>query len=288
MDSSDAATTREIDDGPGDDAGGPADWALSPSRASDFMSCPLKFRFRSIDRIPEPPSAAAARGTLVHGVLQRLFERPAAERTAQAATASIPALWAQMLAAHPELGGLPETVDEGSWLAAADLLINTYFRLEDPRRFEPEACELRLEVTVAETVRTRGFVDRLDVSPTGQLRVVDYKTGKAPRAAYADEALFQLKFYALMLYRLRGVVVTRLRLIYLGDGRLLEYDPDEAALISFERRVTALWTAIDTARSTGDFPPRRSKLCDWCSFRSLCPEFGGTPPPYPLATSAAT
>lgn len=284
MDISDAATTRELDDGPADTAAG-APWALSPSRANDFKSCPLKFRFRAIDRIPEPPSAAAARGTLVHAALQQLFELPAPQRTREAATGSIPALWAQMLADHPELAELPEVADEPAWLAAAEQLIGTYFRLEDPRGFQPEACELRLEVTVGQTVPTRGFVDRLDVSPDGRLRVVDYKTGKSPAAAWADEALFQLKFYALMLFRLRGVVVARLRLIYLGDGQLLEYDPDEEGLIAFERHISALWSTIDGARQTGDFPPRRSRLCDWCSFRPICPEFGGTPPPYPLAAT---
>src|ERR1700723_4413401 len=55
--------------------------SLSPSRAGDFMTCPLLYRFRVIDRLPEPPSPAAARGTLVHAVLEHLFNRPAPERT---------------------------------------------------------------------------------------------------------------------------------------------------------------------------------------------------------------
>lgn len=48
--------------------------SLSPSRASDFMQCPLLYRFRVIDRLPEKPSEAATRGTLVHSVLERLFD----------------------------------------------------------------------------------------------------------------------------------------------------------------------------------------------------------------------
>src|SRR5207244_9756631 len=59
--------------------------SLSPSRAADFMSCPLLYRFRVIDRLPEAPSAAAARGTLVHAVLERLFDEPAPGRTPAAA-----------------------------------------------------------------------------------------------------------------------------------------------------------------------------------------------------------
>ena len=50
--------------------------ALSPSRASDFMNCPLLYRFRVVDRLPEAPSPAATRGTVVHTVLERLFDLP--------------------------------------------------------------------------------------------------------------------------------------------------------------------------------------------------------------------
>ncbi len=58
--------------------------ALSPSRAGDFQQCPLLFRYRTVDRLPEPPSAAATLGTLVHAVLERLYDLPARERTVEA------------------------------------------------------------------------------------------------------------------------------------------------------------------------------------------------------------
>src|SRR5665648_317747 len=117
--------------------------ALSPSRASDFMQCPLLYRFRVIDKLPQVPSAAAARGTLVHAVLERL-------------------------------------------------------------------------------------VDRLDLTATGEMRVVDYKTGKAPSELFEGKALFQMKFYALVLWRLRGEVPRLLQLVYLGgdDPAIVRYSPD--------------------------------------------------------------
>lgn len=256
--------------------------ALSPSRAADFRSCPLKFRYRTIDRLPEPPSAAAARGTLVHAALERMFQAESAERTTERTTASLPDLWAEMLTARPELAGLPEVSDLPTWFEAAAALVRTYFTMEDPTGFQPEACELHLEATVGDGVPVRGIIDRVDVSPGGLIRIVDYKTGRSPAPAWADSALFQLKFYALMLYRLRGVVVARLRLIYLGNAQFLEYTPDEAGLLAFERTVETLWAAIRRATESGDFPPKRSRLCDWCAFKPFCPEFGGTPPPYPL------
>jgi len=255
--------------------------ALSASRAADFKTCPLMYRFRAIDKIPEPPSVPAVRGTLVHAVLERLYSLPAAERTEAAAVASLPELWSTLVEQRPELDGMVSEAELDAWFGAAGALLHTYFGLEDPTRLEPQACELRVEVDLADGVPARGFIDRLDVSPTGLVRVVDYKTGRSPADSYAGDVLFQLKFYALMLYRLRGVVATRLRLVYLGDAQLLEYAPDEAGLLSFERGVVALWRAIEQASATGVFPARRGRLCDWCSFQSICPEFGGTPPPYP-------
>ena len=72
--------------------------ALSPSRAADFKQCPLLYRFRVIDRLPSPTSAAAARGTLVHAVLERLFDLPAHERTPAAAAALVAPQWERLVA----------------------------------------------------------------------------------------------------------------------------------------------------------------------------------------------
>src|SRR5437763_173418 len=80
--------------------------SLSPSRAGDFMTCPLLYRFRVIDRIPERPSQAAVRGTLVHAVLEHLFDLPAAERTVGAALAMLGPQWERLLAGEPELAAM--------------------------------------------------------------------------------------------------------------------------------------------------------------------------------------
>ncbi len=255
--------------------------ALSPSRAGDFKTCPLLYRLRAVDRLPEPPSAAAARGTLVHSVLEQMFGRPAAERTPDLTAAQVLPVWQAMAAEYPPLADLVPDEELSSWLASAESLVRTYFRLEDPRNFDPESCELAIEIDVAGSVPLRGFVDRIDLARTGELRVVDYKTGRPPGPDFEAAALYQLKFYALMLFRLRGVVPTQLKLIYLADGLTLQYTPSETELVRFESAVTALWAAITAALRTGDFPARRSSMCQWCAHQALCPEFGGTPPPYP-------
>ena len=293
--------------------------SLSPSRAADFKTCPLLYRFRTIDRLPERPSLDQARGTLIHAVLEALFDLPAAERTPAAAAELVAPQWERLLASPDrgaELAGLFDPVDQDQ-LALPDLtepragaepvgaggvgddsgarwprtveelldsardLLGGYFAVEDPSRLEPAERESLVRAEIEGRLAIRGYIDRLAVSPAGELRVVDYKTGGAPREAFEARALFQLKFYALVLWRTRGVVPRVLRLLYLKDAEVCDFTPDADDLARFERTLLALWEAIERAKAERDFRPKPSRLCGWCSHQALCPAFGGTPPPYP-------
>lgn len=250
---------------------------LSPSRANDYLQCPLLFRFRVIDRLPEPPSAAAVRGTLVHAVLERLFDAPAGARTLEAASALLPECWDAVLAERPECAAVVDG-DTESWFAGAGALLATYFTLEDPNRLEPAERELVISVDLDEGFQLRGIVDRLDVAPDGAMRVVDYKTGRSPSPGFESGALFQMRFYALVLSRLRGRVPAMLQLVYLGDGTLLRHTPDETELAVTEQRVRAIWAGIRATAESGSWRPRRGPLCGWCAHQALCPAFGGVAP----------
>ncbi|WP_174186490.1 RecB family exonuclease [Nocardia barduliensis] len=255
--------------------------ALSPSRAMDFKQCPLKYRFRAIDRIPEQPSVHAVRGTVVHAVLEDLYGLPAAERVPERAEALAPSALARVRAERPEVAELITDERVDAFLGEVRALVRRYYKLEDPTRFEPESREARVEVELADGALLRGFVDRIDVAPSGALRVVDYKTGRAPGPTQETKALFQLKFYALVVLRTRGLVPAQLRLLYLAEEQILTYAPDEQELLRFERTLSALWAAILEAGRTGEFQPNPGWLCSYCDYKPLCPAFGGTPPPYP-------
>ncbi|SNU00690.1 putative RecB family exonuclease [Ruaniaceae bacterium KH17] len=256
--------------------------ALSASRAKDFKQCPLRFRYLMVDKLPEPPSSAAVRGTLVHAVLERIFDLPAAARDEGAAQELVGPQWDELAQKRPEVHELfAEAGDVDAFLSQARALVSNYFRLENPQRLDPTARERFVEVELGSGVLLRGFVDRIDTAPNGAVRVVDYKTGKAPSPRFTEEALFQMRFYALMLWRLDGVAPARLQLIYLGDGRTLTLDPHTDDLLAFEAELDQLWDRIEDAARREDFRPRKTPLCPWCSFQEFCPEFGGTIPPIP-------
>lgn len=263
--------------------------ALSPSRAADFKQCPLLFRFRTVDKLEGPPSPAAARGTLVHSVLEHLFELPAQERTPEAAVGLIPQRWDALVEERPELAAMieeAEDLDASTWVSDAARLVERWFDLEDPRWLEPAERELYVETEI-DGLTLRGYVDRLDVAPDGAMRVVDYKTGRSPGERFEGKALFQMKFYALVLWRQRGEIPKLLQLVYLGDGEIVRYAPDEHDLLGLERNIKAVWAAVVRAAETGDWRPKPSKLCGWCDFQEFCPEFGGTPPPLPTDAARA-
>jgi putative RecB family exonuclease len=248
---------------------------LSPSRASDFKTCPQLFKFRAIDRLPEPTTVYQARGTTAHLALQRLFDLPAEGRTPEVLFDLFRAAWAEVRI--EEFEGLFETVEqERAWgIESLELLAN-YFSIEDPTSFDPLDRELDM-LEDLEGMTIRGILDRMEETPDGRLVITDYKTGKAPPERYALPAFFALKIYALLIRRRLGRTPAEIQLIYLNGPTVYRIPVNDAQLDAMDRQLRALWSAIDKAIDQERFPPRVSRLCDWCSFQSICPAWADTP-----------
>lgn len=242
---------------------------LSPSRVNDFTNCPQLYKYRAILNLPEAISLDAERGKLVHAILEDLFEFPRPDRTVSSALSLLPEAWQKQLADKPELEAL--VTDQKEWMDRAESLLQTYFTLEDPSGFDSTYRELHLEKNFTDEIYLHGYVDRLDVAPTGEVRIVDYKTGKAPKPGWEEKALFQLRVYALLYWRNEGVLPKLLQLLYLGDGKTVKSSPNEKELEATERILKNIGDEILTAIETDFFPPKKSRLCDWCSFKNICP-----------------
>ena len=236
---------------------------------NDFTNCPQLYKYRAIDLLPEPPSIDAERGKLIHSVLEDIFELPSSERTFKSAVDLLPTSWSAQLEKTPELRAL--VLDEKEWMDRAQALLTNYFSLENPTTFESTYRELHLERDISDEIYLHGYVDRIDIAPTGEVRIVDYKTGKSPKPGWEEKALFQLRVYALLYWQNHGVLPRMLKLIYLGDVKTIESQPTEAQLASTEKNLNNIGSEILTAIQTGDFPTRKSKLCDWCFFKAICP-----------------
>jgi putative RecB family exonuclease len=254
----------------------PLPTTLSPSKISAFKHCPLQFRFSVIDRLPEPPSPAASKGTLVHRALELLMLRAPGDRTPASALADLERA-RQELAAHPEFADLDLTAEElDAFHADAAALLLRYFDIEDPAAVRPIGLELRLSVALG-GLNLRGVIDRLELDGDGELVVTDYKTGAVPGERAEQDRLGGVHFYSLLCERLFGRRPVRVQLMYLSAPEVLSIAPSEQSVTGMERRAMALWAAVERACAREDFRPNRSRLCDWCNFQAYCPAWGGDP-----------
>jgi putative RecB family exonuclease len=255
---------------------------LSPSSASDFKSCPQLFKYRSIDRLPEPVSAAAERGSLVHLVLERLFADEPAQRTLARAEELLLLVWEEHWGDDVGPSGSPDD-DDRAWLTAGRRLLHNYFKLEDPSRLNAERLEWRVGYELSD-MQLRGVIDRLEVHPDGAWTITDYKTGRVPGESREQTAFFGLRFYALVCWRAFGVLPRSIRLVYLSDPAVLTLNPHERMLLAFERQMTALGGAIRRAMERDDWRARPSPFCLSCPHQERCPAWaashslGDTPP----------
>jgi putative RecB family exonuclease len=256
----------------------PAPRSLSPSRVTSFTDCPFAFRLRAIDRLPEPPSPHAMKGTLVHKVLERLvWDHPACERTPAMATVELERAW-QELWTDPSFVELELNDEEvTTFREDAAVLVENYFVLEDPSRVRAVGVELCLEARL-DGLLLRGIIDRLDITEDGELVVVDYKTGTAPPERFERGKLVGVHLYALLCEQALGRAPARVQLMHLREPLTITAVPSPQTLRGQQRRTLAVWHAIERACERDDFQPRPSSLCRYCAFQAFCPAFGGAPP----------
>ncbi len=250
--------------------------SLSPSRVSSFTSCPMQFRFSSVQRLPEPPGVAATRGSVVHRALELLFELPNDDRTPDALSATLDRALEEY-ATDPDYVGLQlDDAGEASFRKDCDKLIEKYFQMEDPTRIRDIGLEVRMAAEVG-SLELRGIIDRLELDEQGELVVTDYKTGRAPSGRYEQKSLAGVHFYSFLCEAVLGKRPAKIRLMYLSNGETIETVPSQQSVRFINTRTNAVWKAVERACTTGDFRPNQSKLCDWCSFQQWCPAFGGNP-----------
>jgi putative RecB family exonuclease len=249
--------------------------SLSPSKVSSFKDCALAFRLSAIDKLPEPPSAAATKGTLVHRALELLFwDEDPGHRTLAAALAKLERAKVE-IAVDPEFTGLElDDESQAAFFAESEELVRRYFELEDPNEVRVLGVELRLEARLG-SLLLRGVIDRLELDADGELVITDYKTGRSPGENFEMKRMGGVHFYAFLCEQVLGRRPARVQLLYLGDPIAISLAPSEQSVRALQNRTTAIWAAVERACENEDFRPKVSRLCDYCAYKAYCPAFGG-------------
>ena len=103
---------------------------------------------------------------------------------------------------------------------------------------------------------------------------------------FEAKALFQMKFYALVIWKTRGVVPAMLQLVYLGNAQILRYVPDERDLLATQRKVEAIWQAIRLAEESGRLAPQPGPALLLVRPPGRLPGLRRHPPPLPERAEA--
>lgn len=247
---------------------------LSPSRLSDFQSCPRKYQYASVERIPQPASYASAKGTFVHFVLEHLFLLAPAERTIDKARAFVPDAEVEVLSekVRSEIG-LDEVMLE-KLRNETENILSTYFAMEDPRTITSEGIELPIRVEV-DGAPVFGILDRLDRDPDGSLVIVDYKTGGLPNRNYDSQTFANTELYAALCKAELGEVPKKIRLLYIAKGEAIERSVSDVVLTARGKAAATAWQKITTYYEQGDFPATPSaNACRFCAFKDTCKASG--------------
>ncbi len=250
---------------------------LSPSRASQFKTCPQQFKYANVDKLKEPTNEVQAKGTTVHQALEDLFDLPQDERSIEKLHNLFRDAWTKVRGTDEHHNLFSSVEEERDWGIDGLKLLNNYMTIEDPTTFNPLERERWVRGSI-EDLNLRGILDRMDRNRNGELIIVDYKSGKAPMAKYKEPRFFALKLYALLIKEELGEMPAELKLIYLKNSTIHTLKINEEDLDTARREILEIWTNIKKAYKENKFPAVKNNLCDWCYYKPICPEFNENPP----------
>ncbi len=256
----------------------------SHSRISSFESCPLKYRFRYLDRIKTGVDGVEAfMGSRVHETLERLYREKK-----RGVLPKLPSLlshyesnWERHW--HPKVRIVRSGKTAEHYNQIGRDCITSYYE-----RFVPfdEGRTISIEQRVMFTLdgdgryKMQGYIDRLVEAEDGTVEIHDYKTSASlPRQTALDEdrqlALYQIGVQEKDPDAHNVVLVWH----YLRHKKTLTSRRTPNDLLSLREETIVLIREIEEAK---EYPARESKLCAWCDYADMCPAWEGRPAPYPL------
>ncbi len=210
-------------------------------------------------------------GNFVHDVLENLYKLPWMERTVDAARDLAKQHWHSTWA-EPVTGLLRREEEIRNFRWQAWFCIENLWKVEDPQSVHPIGIESELNHSLGGVV-LKGFIDRYTKSANSDdgLVISDYKTGKTPKAEWVSDKFEQLRIYAAIMQEIQMFPVSSLELIYLKDGVKFTEQVTAESLNSTVSRISKIKSMVDERCETGVFEPVKSRLCDWCSYKNICP-----------------
>jgi len=253
---------------------------FSYSKLSLYEECPLKYKFKYIDKIKEEPKSYFAFGHSIHHAMEFLYAVKAPP---------FPAL-AELLEAFKKDWGLKSYLEKGyrDPLRAEDdynkglEMLRNYYRHHEGKFKLPFLLEYSTDVEV-DGLLVRIIADKIEYRGGGEIILVDYKTGKDVKRQPDQLHMYQ-KICELdprlreRVFTVYGEKISRIRIkqmMYCHVPTLKEYSFDRAG----DAEIGIFWDRVlgvaENIRALKFDPSPGDRQCSWCDYKQLCPHFFG-------------
>ncbi|OGR80734.1 MAG: hypothetical protein A2X32_09325 [Elusimicrobia bacterium GWC2_64_44] len=262
--------------------------AFSYSKMSLYEECPLKYKFKYIDKIKEEPKFYFAFGSAIHSALEFLYSVknppfPTIEEVCEAFRTE----WNAK--SYLEKGYRTQTKSDDDYQKGL-LMLKAYYEHNRSRFAPPFLVEYATDVEV-DGLLVRTISDRIEHLGGGEITIIDYKTGKDVKREPAQLYMYQkiteldprLKEKIAETYGTRVASVKIRELLYYHVPTNKEYSFERAG----DREIGGFWEralgVADGIRGQKFEPAPGDRQCGWCDYKSLCPVFfgGARPAPQP-------
>ncbi len=236
---------------------------LSYTAISAYERCPLSYRYRYIDGIEEEPSPHLSFGRSLHAALEWLYRRDVpVPPTLDELLEYLVSCWSSE--------GFADQEEEEAFLEHAREVLSCFYHVNMADFRLPVALEERFELDMGDYALS-GVIDRMDRHSDGRYEIIDYKTNRRlPELSRLREDL-QLPIYQLACREVWGITPSKLTFYYLLPNQRFSTRPlDGEGIARVRERIDRVAALI----SHGHFSPTPNRLCPWCSYRDICPEFG--------------
>ncbi len=232
---------------------------LSASDIDTYRTCPLKYKFARVFRIPQEPTIHQRFGILVHQVLERFHGGSGNGGTLPELLGLLDAGWRR--------NGFGDSEEERQLRGKAAASLERYWDRFQSEEAEPVWFERAFTFRLGPHL-LRGRVDRVDRLPGGEYELIDYKTGRPKSAAQLTDDV-QLSLYAVGAREAWSLEASQQAYYYVLDDEKVAVPADGGDRSEWVREV-----AVEVAEgilSQGFEPTPSYAACSMCDYRLMCP-----------------
>ena len=240
---------------------------FSYQQLDDYETCPLKYKYVHILRVPIRLHHSIVYGAALHQAMQRFLQRWMAGR---------PMSEDELLRVYQEAWrseGFISRQHEEQRFAAGQEALRRFYREDFPKDIPPTYVEKEFSCQIGD-VKLIGRWDRVDVLPDGSAAIIDYKSSEIQEQKNADKRVQdsarsgQLGLYAIAYEKMNGVLPARLELRFLDAGLRGCAEPNAKHLAVLAKRVGEVAAKIREGKFTAK---PEYQACRFCAYSQICP-----------------